>query len=107
MHAAPVSLGRLEMPKPVRSRRRGVASAVAALVGLWASAASAEVLLFSAAANQLEFFRNGVAGFVDLNCTAAGGPPLRDGLIAGIVAGPEPVQLAEWTRLIFAVRAER
>src|SRR3954454_3354652 len=28
-----------------------------------------------------------------------------DGLIAGIVAGPEPVEPAEWTRLIFGARA--
>jgi len=27
-----------------------------------------------------------------------------DGLIAGIVAGPEPVEPAEWTRLIFGAR---
>jgi hypothetical protein len=51
------------------------APALAALVGLWAPAASAEVLLFSANTNQAQFF-TGTAGFVDLNGTATGGTTL-------------------------------
>jgi hypothetical protein len=58
-----------------RSLRRVAAAALAALVGLWASAASAEVLLFSANPNQ-QFFRNGAVGFVDFNGTATGGTTL-------------------------------
>jgi hypothetical protein len=56
-------------------RRHAAASALAALVGLWPSAAGAEVLLFSANTNQMQIFR-GTAGFVDLNGTTAGGTTL-------------------------------
>jgi hypothetical protein len=58
-----------------RSLRRVAAAALAALVGLWALTASAEVLLFSANSNQ-QSFRNGAVGFVDFNGTATGGTTL-------------------------------
>ena len=62
------------MSSIIRSRRRVAAAALGALVGLWASAASATVLLFSANSNLPQTFN--APGFVDLNGTAAGGASL-------------------------------
>jgi hypothetical protein len=74
------------MSDTIRSRRRGplprdrslrstAALVLAALAGLWTSAASAEVLLFSANTNLRQIFR-GTVGFVDLNGNTAGGMTL-------------------------------
>jgi hypothetical protein len=53
------------------SPRRVAAAALAALFGLWAPAAGAEVLLFSARSNQEQNFS--VPVFLDLNGSAAAG----------------------------------
>jgi hypothetical protein len=55
---------------------RVAVSALAALAGLWAPVASAEILLWSANSNLPQSFMYPNTGFVDLNGTAAGGASL-------------------------------
>jgi hypothetical protein len=56
--------------------RRVAAPALAVLAGLWAPAASADILLWSANSNLPQDFTYPNTGFVDLNGTAAGGASL-------------------------------
>ena len=57
-------------------RRRVAAPALAVLAGLWAPAASADILLWSANSDLPQTFTYPNTGFVDLNGTAAGGASL-------------------------------
>ena len=59
--------------------RRVAAPAFAVLAGLWAPAASADILLWSANSDLPQTFTYPNTGFVDLNGTAAGGASLTFG----------------------------
>jgi hypothetical protein len=71
--------GEAEAPHRGRSPHRVAASALAALAGLWAPAASADILLWSANSDLPQTFTYPNTGFVDLNGTAAGGASLTFG----------------------------